>query len=423
MKFRFVKIIILLTAVSLVGLILMQLFWIKNAVSLAEEQFDNRVAVALKSVVKSLEPHVEEVPMTQKKCCEFSCDKDKSKCEYIPTDKLDSLLKVTFLYHHLDTVFEYSIIKSVNDSLLFAKRGIFSDPINLSCHKTGLTCFKSAGSHTLNVFFPNKRSFIIVQVAAWLFLSIVFLAIVIFSFAYIVLTIIKQKKLAEMKNDFINNMTHELKTPISTISMISEVLLKGDQQMTGARLEKYARIIFEENSRLHNLVNRVLKISEIDKNEYSLTLEPVEMHMLVKSTVEKLCLDDSEKKPEVIFNLVAKNDCVIADREHIINVINNLLDNAMKYSGDRPVIVINSQNDGHNFVLSVKDNGIGIKGDRIKHVFEKFYRVPTGNVHNVKGFGLGLYYVKTIIEMQSGSVSAKSEFGKGSEFFVSLPLK
>lgn len=400
----------------------MQLFWIRNAIYLTEEQFDHRVTLALRDVLGDIEKYNTEKPDSSKSYCYFSCSRDKSKREFIQTNVLDSLLRVHFSYQKLDTIYEFAIVKSKNDSLLFARKGSIHNKISVSCHKAGLSCIKNAGSYYLEVYFPKKRHFIIVQMAAWLILSIIFLLIVIFSFAYIVMTIVRQKKISEMKNDFINNMTHELKTPISTISMASEVLLKSDNSTSSERLEKYAKIIYDENQRLYILVDQVLRISELDKQAYNLQKTNTDIHEIIQNTVSSLCLEQRQKQVKLSYSLNAEKHFAVIDRMHFSNIIRNLIDNAYKYCDKDPEIFISTYNTEKNIHISIKDNGIGIRTEKQKHIFEKFYRVHTGDIHDVKGFGLGLYYVKTLIELHGGAVTVKSEINKGSEFTLTIPL-
>src|SRR3989339_975642 len=412
MKNKTIKIIVLLTALSLIGLVLMQLFWIKNALDLAGQHYDHRVSEALQDVMKDIEMHNNTKADSLKSCCYFPCKTHIKTREFIQTDVLDSLLKKHFYYKNLDSIYEFAIVKSTNDSLLFAKKGAITQGFPTSCHITGLSCLKQAGSYHLEVYFPCKKRFIFVRMALWMSVSIVFLLIVIFCFSYIVFTIIRQKKLSEMKNDFINNMTHELKTPISTISMASEVLMKKDTPKD--RIEKYSKVIFEENKRLLLLVDRVLKTSELDKKEYELHKEVVDIHELIPQTVSKLCMEQCSKNVNLNFNLNALKYTISVDFIHFSNIINNLVDNAYKYSKEQPEITITTKNNDKGIFISVKDNGIGISSEQQKHVFEKFYRVHTGNRHDVKGFGLGLFYVKSIVEMHGGTVSVQSEMNSGS---------
>lgn len=429
MKDKTIKIIITITAISLVGLISMQLYWIFNAFTLSGQQYDHRVTIAIKDAIRDIEKYNLGQPDSTKGSCYFPCGEYNTEPEFIQTDLLDSLLKVHFIYNNLDTVYDFAIVKSKNDSLLFKKKKLASNTPCAKGHKIGLSCVKYSGSFDLEVHFPKKNQFIILQMLSWLIISVLFLTIIIISFSYIIIVIIKQKKISEMKNDFINNMTHELKTPISTISMASEVLLKVDSGLAKERIEKYARIINDENHRLHLLVDRVLRISELENKEYSLHKEKTDLHETIKIATSQMCLEQMQKPVKLKLNLNASRHIAFVDKFHFTNIINNLVENACKYSTENPEIIISSSNIENGIQISIKDNGIGITKEQQKLIFEKFYRVHTGDIHDVKGFGLGLYYVKTLVELHNGSINIKSEPGNlpagrqgGSEFSVFFPL-
>ncbi|MCB0764266.1 MAG: HAMP domain-containing histidine kinase, partial [Flavobacteriales bacterium] len=229
-------------------------------------------------------------------------------------------------------------------------------------------------------------------------------------------------KLSEMKNDFIGNMTHELKTPISTIALSSEVLSDPGIIHEPERLEQYARIIRSENERLRTQVERVLQLSSLDKGNLELKREPVDMHRVCRDVIDQFALPMRERQVKVETELEAQGTVVNGDRVHLVNALANLVDNALKYGPDGTTIHLRTRNAGGAILLSVQDHGIGIDKDDLKHVFERFYRVHTGNVHDVKGFGLGLHYVRAIVQAHNGDVRAQSEPGEGSTFTISLPL-
>ncbi|NJM14834.1 MAG: HAMP domain-containing histidine kinase [Bacteroidales bacterium] len=254
----------------------------------------------------------------------------------------------------------------------------------------------------------------------WLISSVVFILGIIAMIIYNISVIIKQKNLAEIKNDFINNMTHEFKTPISTIQLSSEMLMKSDIHKCPGRLKQYANIIGEENQRLKNQVERVLQIARLDKDDVSLELQPIPMHELIKEVVDGFTniLTSSTLTVKFLFN--ATNDLVLGDRLHLKNVFSNIIENAVKYSRGEAVLTIESRYQNGEISLRFIDNGIGISKEHQKHIFDKFYRVPTGNVHDVKGFGLGLFYVKNMVGAHKGSVKVYSEPENGSCFEITL---
>jgi two-component system phosphate regulon sensor histidine kinase PhoR len=218
-------------------------------------------------------------------------------------------------------------------------------------------------------------------------------------------------------------MTHELKTPISTISVSSEVLLREGICQDPERVNQYARIIFNENKRLESQVERVLQLATLDKEKIELRKTSIDVHGMILSCAANFRLAVEAEGGKLDLHLDATQHVMEGDRVHLTNIIYNLIDNAKKYADKEPLIVVSTANERGGILISVKDNGIGIGADALKHVFEKFYRVPTGNVHNVKGFGLGLYYVKMMTEQHQGTVSVKSEAGKGSEFILYFPIQ
>lgn len=417
-----ITLIIVLTSISLLALIGTQLFWIRNAISLSEKHFDHRVTLALKEVIGEIEKAAKN---TNRKTSEKPTCKKTSYTVYdmVNPIMLDSLLKKYFDYHRVDTNFTYDIIRcDETEKIISESQGILSENFSVSFHKACLSCIWEKECFNLVVRFPDKLKFVLVDMSLWLVFSILFLLIVLFSFIYITSMMIRQKKLSEIKNDFINNMTHELKTPIATISMASEVLLNSDTNSCQERVKKYSTIIYEENLRLRNQVERVLQMAIMDKGELKLTINETNMHQLIKDTTTNLCLEHCEKPVSLKFQLDAEKYIMYVDILHMRNIISNLVDNAYKYSNEEPEITISTINQNNHFIISVQDNGIGMSSETQKHIFDKFYRLPTGNIHDVKGFGIGLYYVKSMVEMHGGTISVKSELNKGSIFFVYLPL-
>jgi two-component system phosphate regulon sensor histidine kinase PhoR len=225
-----------------------------------------------------------------------------------------------------------------------------------------------------------------------------------------------------MKTDFVNNMTHEFKTPIATISVSSEMLSKDAIIKFPEKIKKYAKIIFDENTRLKNQVERVLQMAILDKSDYKLKLKDVNVHDIINECINNFTVQIRERKGNLHSNLKAEQSTIKADQQHFTNIINNLLDNANKYSPLKPEILVKSINQNGKLHISVEDKGIGISKENQADVFKKFHRLQTGNIHDAKGFGIGLFYVKTMIEKMGGNIDLKSELNKGSIFTISLPL-
>ncbi|MEO1655803.1 MAG: HAMP domain-containing sensor histidine kinase, partial [Bacteroidota bacterium] len=235
-------------------------------------------------------------------------------------------------------------------------------------------------------------------------------------------TIWKQKKLSEMTTDFINNMTHELKTPISTISLASNMLRKDRVLENKDKIVHYSGVIHDENDKLQNQVEQVLRLARIERGEYRLNIEKINLHEAVNEAIGSIELQVKSRNGQIKCYLEAIKHEILADMTHLTNVVSNLLDNANKYSPENPDITVKTYNREDGVVISVEDKGIGMSKDKQKYIFNKFYRVPTGNIHDVKGFGLGLAYVKMMVDAHKGHIHLKSEPGKGSKFDIFLPL-
>jgi two-component system phosphate regulon sensor histidine kinase PhoR len=246
---------------------------------------------------------------------------------------------------------------------------------------------------------------------------------VVVFFAFSMGIIIRQKRLSEVKNDFINNMTHELKTPISTISLSSELLLRLEDNADADRMRKYASIIYKENKRLEQQVERVLNIAKLDKDKVSLNKETVSLYNILDDVKENFDFNQATGGGQFTIVKEIETATLIADPVHLTNVLFNLVDNAVKYCKVTPQIQVMVRAEKEGFRIEIQDNGIGIKKENLRLIFDKFYRVPTGNIHDVKGFGLGLYYVKLIVDAHNGKIDAKSTADKGTTFSLWLPAR
>ena len=422
MNRKTIRIIITLAIFSLVGIIATQIFWVKNAYNLQEKQFNDRVQIALSNVTHKLlninkDKSVLLNPVKQVSSNYYTVLINDTVNPYL----LETLLKNEFIQKNLTVDFEYVIYDCFTDSIVFGdyisldesdKDQLQSKSYNIKWDRDG---------HYFGVYFPSKESYILNKMGIWIFSSSIILLIIIF-FAYTINVILKQKRLSEIKNDFINNITHEFKTPISTISLSADVLLQKSIINEPDRLTNYANIIKEENNRLKNQVDKVLQLATLDKDKLNLEDEYIDLHELITNSVKSFGLIMRERDGDLSYKLLANNFTFFGDRIHITNTLHNLIDNAIKYSKESPKIIIETKNEKGFIAISVKDNGIGIPKESQKHIFDKFYRTPTGNIHDIKGFGLGLNYVKTIVEAYSGSVKLISKEHDGSTFTIKLPL-
>ncbi|NQT76739.1 MAG: HAMP domain-containing histidine kinase [Bacteroidetes bacterium] len=253
-------------------------------------------------------------------------------------------------------------------------------------------------------------------------LSLLFLLIMSTSFYLIIRVMFRMKKLSRVKTDFINDMIHEFKTPISTISLASEMLMDTDVNSFPYKTKRYASIIFEENDRLQKQVEQVLQLSLLDKDEFSLKLKEVDLHRIIRKMTDHFSIDAQRRGGHILTELEADHYQFMAYKTHLTNIVSNLIDNAIKYTPESPEIKIKTKNKNGRIILTITDNGIGISQENQKHIFKRLYRVQTENLHDVKGFGLGLFYVKTMVEAHMGKIELKSELNKGTTFIIDLPI-
>ena len=337
---------------------------------------------------------------------------------------IDSLLTIEFHEAGLETKYEFGVYSPSRNKLIIEKTGRYS--LNLLESPFRYLLFPAdifSPQNMLMVYFPNEKSYLISRIWVILAVSVFLIITIIFSFSYVISTVFKQKKISEIKNDFINNMTHEFKTPISTISLACQALGDKDVAKNPAVYETYLSIIDEENNRLSGMAERILQSARLQKGEIILKNESIHINDIIIDAIKKVNLQVEKKGGKITLNNQTEEPLIEADRVHITNIIFNLLDNAIKYTPWAPIISITTRNIKNGILISIKDNGIGINKSDQKKVFEKLYRVPTGNVHNVKGFGLGLSYVKSVVEKHKGKITLESEPKKGSIFSVFLPFK
>ncbi|MGZ2371301.1 sensor histidine kinase [Ancylomarina sp. YFZ004] len=333
---------------------------------------------------------------------------------------IQKLIKEKLLSNGIKLDFEYAV-KSENK---FEKKSS-----NYFIHKNKEAYFvqlfpndKYKNTHELFIFFPGMHEYII-QSYTMLIPSLVLSLILIMCCALTVFIIFRQKRLSKIKNDFINNMTHEFKTPISTISLASQMLRDNSITTTPTSINQMAKIINDESRRLTYQVEKVLQMAIFNEGRLKLKLKAINLHHIIENLMPNFTIRVEDKKGNTYQHLDASEDLVMLDEIHIGNLISNLIDNAIKYSKDTPEISISTRNKDKGIVVAITDNGIGISKEDQKMVFERFFRVHTGNVHDVKGFGLGLSYVKRIADAHGGHVSVDSSLGKGTKFEVYLPFK
>lgn len=342
--------------------------------------------------------------------------------EKIDTFYLDSIIRTELLNKGIDAQYDFGVSALLEEEINKTGNSKKAERLLQSKYKVNLSPDNVfIKPQYLLLYFPNQKNYILKSMWSVLGVSAALILTLIFSFYYTISTILKQKKLSAIKNDFIGNMTHEFKTPISTISLACEVLGDASVEKNKQQLDKYVKMIGDENGRLSQLVENILQTAILDKGEFKLQIMAVDVHALIEQSMNNIRLQIEKKQGNIRTELNASNSVIEADRIHLTNVIYNLIDNALKYTQGAPEIYITTDDELDAIVISVQDNGIGISKENQKKIFDTLYRVPTGNIHNVKGFGLGLSYVKAVVEKHGGTINLKSEEGKGSVFKVILP--
>jgi two-component system phosphate regulon sensor histidine kinase PhoR len=520
MKEKKLKIIIGLMSVALLGLIAVQIYWIKNAIELEEKLFDYNVNDAMHSVVKKISQHEsadyivhklikpdtddvfiikndnvnkKDVALGEKRTwvssynydvgdsdvvvrmeasssedssnvlIEINSTKDGNKIgiteirklssvqidsikvhkekfvnevveeliligetqnieERIDENELNKNLKINLMSKGISTDYLFGVKSEERDTILFLINANQFSELKESSYKTKLfpeEVFSSANYLLLS--FPNRRGYLLRSVSTVLLISALFIFSIIFLYFKTVKILIRQKKVAEIKNDLINNITHEFKTPISTIALAAEALQEPDLNKDKVAIEKYSSMIEEENNRLRNMVDSLLNTALLENGEYGLEKSEVDIHALIKNVVSRNKLRLATANAEIILELLADDHQVIADQHHITNILNNIIDNAIKYSSHKPLIKICSVNKSDGITILISDNGIGIDKHQQKKIFDTFYRVPTGNIQDVRGYGIGLSYVKKLVEAHGGTITVESKLNKGTTFNLYLP--
>ncbi|GAB3179891.1 sensor histidine kinase [Telluribacter humicola] len=414
MRRRTIRWLVLLSALSIIGVIVTQIYWVKKTLDVRERQFNQRAHIALRGVAEELarmnRVMLSTNPVEQLSPTYFLVNTNSTTEPTI----LEHFLKTYFQKHDLITDFEVGIYDCTTHQIrygmsLSSRNNVKSPASTASWIKT------DKYPYYFGVRFPNQVESLTDNMEGWMLSSIVVLIALSF-FAYALFVILRQKQLSEIQRDFVNNMTHELQTPISTIRIAADVLNTSAILNQPERHKRYVQIVQEEIIRLQRQVETVLNMAKSERRKLELNIEWLDAHQVIESTARTY-------DGKAHLQLEASSPYVHADAIHFGNIINNLIDNALKYSSDKPEVFVRTYDQGNELVLAVKDHGIGIAPEYHKKIFQKFFRVPHGNVHNVKGFGIGLSYVRQIVRAHHWKLELDSEVGKGSEFRIYIPKK
>jgi two-component system phosphate regulon sensor histidine kinase PhoR len=472
MNKRLTAIIIILVSLSSIGLLSIQVYWIRNAVQVRQAVFNRDVDMAMQRVVftidklryeayylnskefyrknlnafalfDSLNRDIASESLTLNSANDlnrllekrmmlsnryqqlFSRFKQPDDLSFFTKHKnlIDSLVRNSLLERNIKTKYEFGIYKPMSNAMILQKTGKYPTELLSKSYVYNLSPLGDNIQFPLKflIYFPQEHVFILKKLYKLLFVSLGLFFIIIGSFSFSLVVINRQKKLSEMKNDLINNMTHEFKTPISTISLVCEALRDKDVQKSDQVYNNYVSVIDEENKRLRTMAEHILRSATIESGRLKLHKETVDLHEILQNAVNAKKINAESKGGKITLVQNAKNSMIFADRVHMTNVFVNMLDNAIKYNLNAPIIRLSTRNLRDGILVDISDNGIGISKGNQNKIFEKLYRVHTGNIHNFKGFGLGLSYVKAIIEQHKGKITVDSELEKGSVFHIYLP--
>lgn len=417
MKFSKIRLVLIFGIISIVGIISVQVYWLQKNYELKEQQFDETIFMALHNVVEKMSP---ESISNENIINQLSSDYfvvnvnvviDANVLEYYLTNELNKL--------QLNLDFEYGIYDCKNNKMMYG------------CYVNNNEDTKTSPSSNLATYdefiyyfgvkFPTKSSYVLSNMRLSIFFSLIlFISIIIFGYALYV--IFQQKRRSELQTDFINNMTHEFKTPISSIGLASDVLLKNNFIKEDKRLYNFTKIIKEQNDRLNLQVEKVLQLAKDQNNMLELKKEKIDLFELVENVVRSSNLNYEKKNGKIYCNCTTKNVFINADKLHLTNILHNILDNSLKYCKVVPIVNIDISLNDNIVILQIKDNGIGINKKYLSQIFDKFFRVPTGNVHTVKGFGLGLFYVKQVIDQHDWKLNIDSQENEGTLITIKIKI-
>lgn len=410
--------LVILGGFVIIGILSTQSYWLLKTWDLKDQEFDLTVRKVLLKVSQRI-ANFNDFELPKKNFIERT-----SSNYYVVNinSGIDANILEDYLYQEmgnfsLRTDFEYSVFDCLNKEMVYGNYCDLTDENKVNIQHDNLPTFTELDYYFV-VRFPSRESFLVANMRMTVLFSIIAILSVLF-FLYMIYIVLRQKRLSELQKDFINNMTHEFKTPISSIKIAADVLANNASVSEDNRLKRYATIISEQNQRLNDQVEKVLNIARLEKDNFKLKKETLDLHMVLSNIVKNESVRLTDGQIQLDFG--EENIEIFADPLHFTNVVTTVLDNAIKYSPKNPDIRISTEVRNNLKIIRIQDNGIGIEREKLKHIFDKFYRVSTGDVHNVKGFGLGLFYVKNICNSHGWLIDAQSEIGKGTTFIIKIP--
>lgn len=423
MKKNFTLVIIMI-CLSLFGLMFIQLNWVKTNMEVQRMRYGMEVQNVLSKSREDMRTRLIQIQGRNPATFNIGFDQTREHLLWNTVVRLPQEEIVSIIQKHMDAEkIKFPFAYCITSEQGFVDIMSSSTNFNISMFDVAYPArLTPNGSFKIFLYIEEPQNYIS-QRSAWMFAgSALFTIIIVTAFALTVRTMINQKKLAEIKSDFINNMTHEFKTPLATISLASDALSMEKVRSNPEMLSYYSGIIKSENKRMNKQVEKILQAAQIDRDELKLNLQPINVHEVIEKMAESFDIQIQQKNGTLTTHLNAPKYTIMADEVHFSNIIYNLMDNAVKYSEENLTIDISTANVKNNLVIKIKDNGIGMNKETVARIFEKFYRAHTGNLHNIKGFGLGLSYVKAIVEAHKGKIKVDSSLGKGSTFTIEFSL-
>ncbi len=415
MKINRTYIFIAVSSIALILVLAIQVSSIFQTAKAKEELFNEKANMVLSKTAEALYSD-KQTCKNIGSCCRMDsglvCKVKLGKNEI---NKIDSLLKTFMKFYNFHLDYSFEVIKQEPNDIIKNEgwnKNVFKQCLEEVANKSGIE---------LKLVFPDKKEFIIAEMGTLFITSVILIFAVLFMFWRTIISLIKEKKISEHTTDFLNNMTHEFKTPLTNIALAGKMIIKDSNIKQEDKIKHYSGIILEENEKLRLQVEQVLSMTALERGEIPLSKTEIDFHQLINDAVKCIGIQIENKKGSLKLDLKAGRFVVLGDKSHLTNALCNLIDNAIKYSNEKPEISIRTYNNADSLILVVADKGIGIEKEFLKKVFLKFFRVPTGDIHDVKGFGLGLAYVKKIIELHEGTIEIQSEKWKGTSFIITLP--
>ncbi len=422
MKLNRTYLFIAVSSIALIIVLIIQVKWIFQTANIKEELFNEKANIILARTTDALLSDTETCKEIEACLYKDSTSQSAARLGKNEIQKIDSLLRHYMNFYNFHVGYSFEVINpqaAINKNTGFFKTGKLTD--QSGCYQMPLEEMTTNNGIELMLIFPKKKQFIIAEMGPLFITSVILILIVLVLFWRTILSLMKEKRIAQHTTDFLNNMTHEFKTPLTNIALAGKMIVKGSSNKQEDKIKHYSGIILEENEKLRLQVEQVLSMTALERDEIPLHKKELNFHDLVHDAIKCISIQIENAQGKLNLNTGAEHFMVIGDKTHLINALSNLVDNAIKYAKGKPEITIQTRNKDAQLIVVISDNGIGIEKEYQRKVFDKFFRVPTGDVHDVKGFGLGLAYVKKIIELHEGTIELQSEKGNGTTFIITLP--